>query len=252
MEFIQKYFFETYYEYTSIELCRAILFIQYVSIQSSGWLIVLFSLDRLVALIAKSGSVYKSLPFGTINSAWLWSLTAIATVAGLNYQILVFPDSFRNETTSNASILADIQEDIYCSQFSNGNKFIQNWDDYLVYVYFYLPIVCIFVVNLLLIIKYFCSRKANSNNTHSKSVKRRLSLTLNVVAVSSVYIIMTLPYALYWGILYVKKMDTTRNNLGIAFDLLAFSCNSTVFFVSVLTNIKFRQEACKIFKKFRC
>jgi hypothetical protein len=284
-------------------LCRGILFVQYVSIQSSGWLFTLLCLDRLIYLISKPGSIYKCFPFGTINLAWFWSFTVFATIGGLNYQILIIPDSFSNQTTKNSSILAELDQDIYCNQFANGKKFIENWDIYLIYVYFYLPMACIALIDFILVIKYISSRKANKigfmpnlkslkikskksptnlqniqiksknskpnqKNTAIKklpnpltqikekqaklklqSIKRRLSLTLNVIGASFFFIITTIPFVLRESRKNeLSQNDSTRTSL----DLLAFSCNSSLFFVSAVINLRFRENIFKVFKKFRC
>ena len=84
MDHFYSYYFNTYYEYTNLALCRIMLFIQYTSLQISAWLLCLLTIDRFVTVMGKPGSIYKKLPFSTPKTAFYWSIGIITIFVILN------------------------------------------------------------------------------------------------------------------------------------------------------------------------
>ena len=97
------YYFNTYYEYTSLALCRIMLFIQYTSLQISAWLLCLLTLDRFITIMATPGSVYKKLPFSTPKTALYWSFGVITVFVILNCHEL-FLNGFNTSQLVNETI----------------------------------------------------------------------------------------------------------------------------------------------------
>ena len=66
------------------KICLVMTFMQFFSLQSSGFLITFLCLDRYITVISKPGSLYSRLPFRTKKSALVWSLILIFTAITLN------------------------------------------------------------------------------------------------------------------------------------------------------------------------
>ena len=76
------------------KICRVMTFMQFFSLQSSGFLITFLCLDRYITVISKPGSFYSRLPFRTKKSALVWSLILIFTALTLNSHILFSKPKF--------------------------------------------------------------------------------------------------------------------------------------------------------------
>ena len=78
--------------------------IQYFSLQSSGFLTCLLTIDRFITLSSTPGSFYSKLPFSSPKSVATWSIGIITFFFLLNIHILFFygyfedPPSIYNQT----------------------------------------------------------------------------------------------------------------------------------------------------------
>lgn len=97
-------------------ICNFMTFMQFFSLQSSGFLITFFCLDRYITVISMPGSFYSRLPFGTKKSAIVWSLILISTALVLNSHILFSKPKF-NILFSNSSNLTERVENFVCEPF---------------------------------------------------------------------------------------------------------------------------------------
>lgn len=95
-------------EYLSVFTCKVFSFGQYYSLQASGILLSFVSIDRFVAIRTTPGSFYSKLPFGTVKSAWTWSIIVLITLFILNCHIIIFNAIFsepewRNRTLNSST-----------------------------------------------------------------------------------------------------------------------------------------------------
>ena len=117
------------------------LFIQYTSLQSSGWLLSLLCIDRFITVMRRPGSIFKRLPFSTNKTAIIWSTGIILVLFILNSHILMFngfydPPVLINKTVSNMTIQVLFQSNYSnCGLYTTGFKFYPIWDIAQIYIY---------------------------------------------------------------------------------------------------------------------
>jgi hypothetical protein len=104
LDHFYNFYFGTYYEFTQLWLCRLMLFIQYSSLQSSGWLLSFLCFDRFISVMSTPGSIYKKLPFGTPRTAVRWSILIIIFFMLFNSHILMFNGFYNPPTTYNITV----------------------------------------------------------------------------------------------------------------------------------------------------
>ena len=98
------------------KICQVMTFMQFFSLQSSGFLITFLCLDRYITVISKPGSFYSRLPFRTKKSALVWSLILIFTALTLNSHIL-FSNSKFIILIKNSTNVTEIEERFTCQPF---------------------------------------------------------------------------------------------------------------------------------------
>lgn len=83
-------------EYLNLFTCKFVLFIQYFSLQSSAFLLSFVSIDRFVTIRKIPGSIYSRLPFGTVKSAFFWSMGIVLAIFILNMHILILNGYYKD------------------------------------------------------------------------------------------------------------------------------------------------------------
>ena len=104
-------------------ICNFVIFIQFFSLQSSGFLITFLCLDRYITVISKPGSFYSRLPFRTKKSALVWSLILIFTALTLNSHILFSKPKFII-LIKNSTNVTEIEERFTCQPFHSTGLII--------------------------------------------------------------------------------------------------------------------------------
>ena len=127
--------------------------------------------------IYKPGSLISKLPFGTLRSAFIWSVLIITFIASLNSVLIIFDRVKKDENT------------IICYDFTNGfNVFL--WEKIHLCLYSVLPFILMITFNVLLIKK---TLRLDVNNTNKSSFKKTRNLTLSILIITICFILMSFP-----------------------------------------------------------
>lgn len=224
-----NYFYGHYYESTSLALCRLMPFLQYVSLNSSTWLLTLLTIDKYLILSIRPGSFYYKM--SSPKYATLFSSLVILFFSILNSHILMF-----NGFYSNNSNITNKSESLQCGYYSSGFQLFPLWDQVGLYTTFMVPSVLMITFDILFILKMQRLKKKKSN----KKIK---NLTISIIFLTVLFMIMNSPSYLYWGYFFA---DTKRMYGDFAYvvggflDSIMFFNHTCIFLTSYLTNSKFR------------
>ena len=226
-------------EYLNIINCKIFMFIQLFSLQSSGFLLTMLTIDRYVTIISTPGSFISRLPFRTPKSAHFWSLVLIGLVFILNCHILILNGTYvEKKTNSNSTFFKFI-----CNIYSNGFKLFPIWDNVHMILYNLIPFIIMIIFNMLLIRKIRTSFKDKNSKINSKqeNIKRNV---ISILVITFLFLIMTTPVSVAYGFFYEQLSKIVLSTL----DELSFLNNSTLFFTCFFTNLKFRRVICDLSK----
>jgi hypothetical protein len=263
-----KHYFELNFdiipELANIFTCKFLSFIQYASLQSSGFLLSFMTIDRFVTIRAIPGSSYNKLPFATTKSAYAWSIGIVCVIAVINSHLLILNGYYedpvlKNRTVliinKNGSLLNTTEEYLYqnpnivCYLYKDGFTVSPTWDTVEMFLYSFIPAAIMLTFNFLLIYTTLMptntglavSRQDSVRSNRALAKKRRLTISLIVITFS--YIVLTLPSTIGWSFLMNWMYETLPwANLTLnIMDYLSFLNHASVFFTCFLTNYKFRE-----------
>jgi hypothetical protein len=213
-------------ENLNIYNCKIFLFMQYFSLQSSGLLLSMVSIDRYIFVSKLPNSFLSKLPFGTLKTATCWSILIITIVGLLNSYLLIFDRKY-------------LIKYVECYILSNGFQINIIWEKVHSVVYSILPFILMIIFNSLLIKRTFGLK---SKNTNQKDKNRRKSLTFSLLFITISFLIMTLPTQICYSFFLSDFLyDETLNNILVLLDCLSFFNHSSLFFSCFITNRKFRE-----------
>jgi hypothetical protein len=220
----------------NIYFCKIFQFLQFSSLQCSGLLLTLISVDRYFSIRPKTNSFVGKLPFGTIKSATIWSFSITFCISLLNSFILIY-DRY--------DIHNDTRYKFINYKLSNGFD-LMIWERVHYSIYCVIPFIIMTIFNFLLIKTTFDSSRKYRNN-HNKFK----NLTYSLVFISISYLVMTLPSALYFSLIFDSNLNYDPNKLSYIYllDHFLFLNHSTLFFNCLITNLKFRKIVFSFFKK---
>jgi hypothetical protein len=257
-----KHFTRPYFNFVlenvNLFTCRFFPFIQYFSLQASGFLLAVLAVDRFVAIRCTPGSFYSKLPFSTAKSAYFWSFGILTVLFILNSHIFILngypnPEQILNRTVLNSAngTLQNVTETyiyqqpgINCYRYITGFRLYPQWDSIHMFLYSFIPASVILVFNLLLIQTTLRDKPSASKSIdQQKSMKRKRKLTVHLLSITFSFIIFTLPTTIAWGFFSDYTLQKPYGlTLLYMLDNISFLNHSSVFFSSILTNYKFRQK----------
>ena len=228
-------------EGVSILSCKIFSFMQYTSLEISGLLLSLCTIDRYFTIASKPGSLFSKLPFGTFRTSLIWSISVISFICLLNSYLLFSDRLIKYDNTYK------------CYTLSNGFKIIEKWEKIHLFLYSFFPFVIMTVFNILLIRIIKVSKKVNSvsvlrdgsNNNH----QNKKNLTSTLLIISFLFLLMTLPSTIAFSFLIeIHDNNQTAKSIFHLLDYLSFLYHTTLFFNCFMTNLKFRNF---VFNKFK-
>lgn len=254
-------------------ICRISTFDQFFSLQASALILSMVTIDRYFTVIAIPGSFVSKLPFRTARSALIWSLGIISCVALMNTHLLIFSREFEIDSTEKVLFKNDTfnitqleySSFLLCYSYKNGFQVSPTWENIHLIIYVLIPFCLMTVFNGLLIKNVLLTsnihlhHKKGKNNesngannkpsaSQTKAQSKKKSLTISLVLVTVLFLTMTLPSQIIFGFFY----DFFDQNVGRSFllivDYLSFANSSSLFFISLLTNVKFRRI---VFRKIK-
>ena len=211
-------------EFFNIASCKIFVFIQFFSLESSGFLLSMLSVDRYISVISIPGSFASRLPFRTPKSAHLWSCVIIGLVFILNCHILILNGYYEQTFEKNQTI-----SKLICYKNINGFQLNPLWENVHLILYSLIPFIIMIVFNILLIKKI-----SSIKNSNKGSVIRNIK---SILAITFLFLIMTLPSSVSYGFF----QQTSPKMVLLLLDDLSFLNNSILFFSFFLTNLKFRK-----------
>jgi hypothetical protein len=222
-------------ENLNMHTCKFFLFLQFFSLQSSGFLLGFVCIDRYFTIIAYPGSFYKKLPFGTIKSATIWSTSIVFLIFLINSYLIIL-DRKPDDT------LNGIFE--VCYELNNGFNIYVTWEKIHILLYSLIPSSLMIVFNIL-IIKKFTSIK----DKFSSCKRKKTALTISLLSITSTFIIMTLPAALLYGFFSHLFKGIFLKNVLALIDYLSFLNRASLFINCFITNSNFRKIVFNFFSK---
>lgn len=249
-------------EFISLFNCKFLVFLQYYSLQCSGVLLSIMSIDRFFTVILTPANFINKLPFSTVKSAYIWCILISCTLFILNSHILIlngyynppylqnetFTNKFGNETILNQTIW--VESDFNnCYKYTTKFELFPTWDSIHMFIYSFIPFVLTLVFNMLLIYKsiLFRPKSLDSKNKEAANKKRKLSVSL--LSITFAFIALTMPSTLAYGYFYNQIVVSFRHGIYILYflDFIAFMYHASLFFNCFLTNFKFRYFILKLF-----
>lgn len=260
--------------YLSIDACRFFNWLQYFSMQCSGLLYSLVSVDRYFTITTIPGSFFSKLPFGTPKTAIIWCSSIVIILAILNSHML-FMQGYTviivvniTQTLLNTTILNKSNDNIITKVYSPQHVeqvicYVSKSGDYVLYpmwdyanlvIYSIVPFILMVLFNSLLIkVTYSRNRKLNSHlfqdkRTHELNIRKR-RLTISLFIITFAFLSMTLPGNIIYAFFY-KDMNATLigTKILIIVDCLMFFQHVSIFFVCLFTNKLFRKVVINILK----
>ena len=269
-----EYKFSYRYEIYNIYSCRIMTFVQYFSLQSSGFLLSLLTIDRYFTITSTPGSFYSKLPFRTTKSAIIWSFLILGIIFILNSHILFLdgyfdPPSYFNKTieikiNESAHFLNKkslvISNDVHCGKYSTGFNLLPLWDQVNIFLYSFIPAILMLTFNSLLVYKITTcdssSRTKRNDKELRKHHRKKRNLTLSFLSVSTFFLISSLPVETFYAYFFDFFSLALSNLIGSFLDFFSFLNHSTLFYNLILFNVKFRKNVIfklkKLFGLQRC
>jgi hypothetical protein len=257
-------------ESLSLAACRFFNFLQYFSLQCSGILYSMLSVDRYFTIMAIPGSFISKLPFGTHRSALMWCLSITLVLAVINCHMLFMhgfiKTTYVNATqpatdqifnqTSNYTYRKDKVETLVCFVSEDGSYQINPmWDYANLVLYNFIPFILMAIFNTLLLMKTFgTNSNRKKSTTQDKKAKlnnrRKRRLTISLFIITFGFIVMTLPGSIVYGFFFdLLRPTAVGHAVLIACDCFLFSQHAMLFFMCLITNIFFRQAIVELFQK---
>jgi hypothetical protein len=220
----------------SVSICKFFTFMQYTSLEISGLLLSLCSIDRYFTITNKPGSFMSKLPFGTLRTSVVWSISIIIFVFILDSYLLF------------ANRLKD-KDKFECYTLENGFKIIETWEKVHLFIYSFIPFLIMTIFNLLLMKKTQLSKRIGPSSVNKSNQANKKNLTYTLLTISTAFLIMTLPSTIMHGFFYyiINNGDIILN-IFYLLDNVAFFNHTTLFFNCLLSNLKFRNSVLNSFR----
>ena len=227
--------FRFHLEYLNIHTCKFFLFLQFFSLQSSGFLLGFVCIDRYFTIISFPGSFYKKLPFGTIKSATIWSTSIVSVIFLLNSYMLILDRKPDDPSTPIFEV---------CYDLSNGFSIYESWEKIHILLYCLIPSSLMIIFNLLIIKKVTSVEDKFSSNRRKKT-----ALTISLLSITSLFVFMTLPATIVYGFFPNHFSNVLLKNVQKLIDHLSFLNRASLFINCFLTNANFRKIVINVFSK---
>ena len=216
--------------------CRIHTFLTYTTLAWSGWTIVCFTIERVlivwVPLKHRSWCTLKS-----VVISWVVIMVAVSTF----HAPLLF------KRTTPYPLDGDL-----CG-YNDKYSSILPWID--LFVASGVPILIIFISNILIIIKLARRRYASHETiprvaSSNDSIRNISSITIMLLVLSFVFLITTLPLTIYFLIYNAYDITTGEIDLiKICLNALVYTNNSINFLLYCVTGRKFRKTLIRMFQQ---
>ncbi|CAF0763077.1 unnamed protein product [Brachionus calyciflorus] len=244
-------------EYLNGFSCRFFPFLQLFSLQTSSNLLSIMCIDRFFTIISTPGSIYSRLPFSTLKTSYIWSITIIVLLFFLNFHFLIFNGNYQplksvinvtfSELLNISYVNKNTQIPIYEKCFWYGPYFriYPLLDQINLIVYNFIPFTIMFIFNILLISKTLMLNNTIKNMQSKEAIRaimKKRRLTVSILSITFAFIILTMPSTISFSYFFEYFFSYSKGPSIInLIDSLAFFYHSSLFFNCFFTNIKFRK-----------
>ena len=236
-----KWFVENVVAGHSKWLCKAKLFSVHVFACYGAFQIVLMTLDKVIAIKLP----HRSASICTAKRARLLSLINFIIVIILYLPILDFSNT--NERQND------------CIRYAKDGWYVTAYSYFAIVVNPLLPIALLFVMNIIIIMAVWESQRlrqdAKTGQQHSRNRTTEIQLTIMLILVSSMFIILLLPFESWTIYLRVsEKFKTPREfarftfifNIVYELYMINYGIN---FYLYLVSGRKFRADLISLFKR---
>ena len=230
-------------QFVNVHTCRFFTFLQYFSLHSIGILYTFISIDRLVIVYTKPGSVWKKLPFSTVKSAFWWSMLITVLMAILNAHILLSDQIMHQNSTVQPSHNFECFSDLFWYDF------YLIWSHLSFGLYFVLPNSIIFICNSFIFRRLFKSGSTTYAQTSTTSNANRISfvstkkqqITISLLVITFLSVVMKAPSCIYFLFFYTESSMNEKQVVIVLVDIFFFASNASVFLSSWFTYPRFQK-----------
>jgi hypothetical protein len=209
--------------------CKLGDWIQFSSLQTSAWILVLISIDRyLIFRIKNWQTIYFT---NRIANMCGFTLTLIVFLINSN---VIFTFGYELETIMNGTKLMKTTQ---CFTTIPSTYWMTYWNHVHSYLYSFVPFILLGFINVLLLIDLHFLKQ--SINTNLRRNKKKIRMTVTVIIMTVLFILFTCPFAVS-SQYYSSLVQTFTGNVIIyACDSLGFSFNAFNIFILCFTNDEF-------------
>jgi hypothetical protein len=244
-------------DYVTIYSCKFLPFLQYFSLQASGWLLSFVSLDRFISIRSIPGSFYSKLPFSTNKSAAIWSTIIIVVLLIMNCHILILNGYYNDPVPRNHTFLVEVENgtfknitetymyqdpNVVCYIYKNGFKVWPTWEAIHLFIYSFIPATIMMIFNSMLIYTTLIPLKNGPASNESESaLRKKRKVTISLLVVTFSFILLSLPANIVWGYMsdWVGELEWGTLVFNVL-DYILFLNHSNMFFFCYISNKKFR------------
>jgi hypothetical protein len=180
-------------EKVSLFNCKFFTFLQYVTLQSSGLLYSIISIDRYFAVMSKPGSFMSRLPFGTPKSALKWSIVILIGTCLFNIHLLIINGYYKYTYTNSTNGTQLLNKTSLVCYASPTISLSPLWDMVQAVVYTFIPFIIMAIFNSLLILNLRVKEIKKTSNMKKKRI------TISLAVITFAFIIMTAPGTIVYG-----------------------------------------------------
>ena len=194
--------FKIQIEFLSLFNCKLFVFLQYFSLQCSGLLLSMLTIDRYFTVATLPGNFISKLPFRTRRNSFIWSLIITFSIFILNIHITILNGVTLENNVSrfdmylfNTSMM--FNNYFVCYLYPTTFKVFPYWEIVHLIIYSAVPFLLMALFNSLLIYKSLnvCKKATIA----SKNDGKKLKLTVSLVITTLVFLLMTLPSSIAFG-----------------------------------------------------
>jgi hypothetical protein len=245
--------FKIQIEFLSLFNCKLFVFLQYFSLQCSGLLLSMLTIDRYFTVAALPGNLISKFPFRTRRNSFIWSLLVIFVIFVLNVHIPILNGvTIENNVSKfdmylfNTSMM--FNDYFVCYLYPTTFKVFPYWEIVHLILYSAVPFLIMALFNSLLIYKSLnvCKKAAFA----SKNDGKKLKLTASLIITTIVFLLMTLPSSIAFGFFMNDLLLYEYGEIILHFlDHFSYLNRSSLLFTFYLTNENFKKGVKNLFRK---
>ncbi|RNA27475.1 neuromedin-U receptor 2-like, partial [Brachionus plicatilis] len=228
-------FFQVDFAFKSLAWCRLSLFLQYVCLQYSAWILVSIALDRLLSILVKKWQRF----YFNDKKPIVYCITLALVLIALNCKVL--------ESNGYINVVNGTELVVCYAQSDNDRSLFYLFGQIHLYLYSIVPFMALLINDgVLVCVVVFSMKKSNAERGN----KKKMNMTRTVLILNLSFVFLTLPSAIISGYFYLALSKSDIGYSALIFcDNLTFSFHSFNIITLFFFNSKFRSEFKFVFSK---